>query len=331
MVSPMFYVDAACIKHNGKVHICLCDIDNMPGAKKEYVWPLTSRHMKECYKRTGNKLILRMMDIMESTYICNRYFMYAALKNQEVQLSWIHEMGDKLLSPSPYIKLICESAGVSVIPSFRHQITYQQVEELKSGYKKINPYELERMPIYTSKEAKMDYAICPMKYALGYIVEKFPTYQSEFHQNYAINGLIAAIYSLMKTRGMTVNEIYQNIIMLFPAMRKVEKRQVYDYLHYQNSFTDVDYAGYSELEDMTYSDERLKVRFPNRDVREQALEKYGKLLTPDGQIGMDFYVTAADNKANLCRKDRIDVCLFCQHQEYCRYAAFAVDQETLYD
>ncbi len=331
MVSPIYHVDAACIKQNGKIHVCLCDIKNLPGGKKEYVWPLTSKHIQDCYERTGNKLIVNMMHIMESTYICNRYFIYAALKNNDVQLSWIRDMGDKLLSPSPYVKLVSEAADIKLAPAVRNTITYKRVETADVGRGRIKPYDLERMPMNTSKEAKMDYAVCPMKYAMGYVVEKSPTFQNEFHQNYAINGLIAAIHSLMKTRGMTVDEIYKNIIMLFPAMRKVEKRQVYDYLQYQNSFTDIDYAGYSELGDMRYSDERLKVRFPNKDVRDQAMEKYGKLLTPDGRTGMDFYVTAADNETNPYKKVKLDVCLFCQHQDYCRYAAFAVDQEALYD
>lgn len=331
MVSPIYHVDAACIKHSGKIHICLCDINNMPGGKKEYIWPLTSRQIKACYERTGNRLLMNMMHIMECNYLCNRYFLYAALKNADVQLSWIRDMGDKILSPSPYVKLVCEAAGIQWKRAAQNAITYKRVEDLQAGQKKTKSYEAERMPMNTSKEAKMDYAICPMKYAMGYIVEKAPIYQNEFHQNYAINGLIAAVYSLMKTRGMTVDEIYKNVIMLFPAMRKVEKRQVYDYLQYQNSFTDVDYAGYSELENMRYSDERLKVRFPNKDVREQALDKYGKLLTPDGQKGMDFYVSAADNETNPYKTSKIDVCLFCQHQDYCRYAAFAVDQEALYD
>lgn len=331
MVSPIYHIDAACIKHDGKVHICFCDSNHMPGGKKEYVWPLTSRHIKDCYERTGNRLILNMIHIMECTYICNRYFLYAALKNQDVQLSWIHDMGDKLLSPSPYIKLISEAAEVKLTPAVRDTITYKKVEEIQAEREKTLPYDLERMPANVSKEAKMDYAVCPMKYALGYVVEKSPSFQNEFHQNYAVNGLIGAIYSLMKTQGMTVDEIYKNIILLFPAMRKVEKRQVYDYLQYQNSFSDTDFAGYSELGDMQYSDERLKVRFPNKDVRNQAMERYGKLLTPDGCTGMDFYVTAADYETNPYKKVKLDVCLFCQHQDYCRYAAFAVDQEALYD
>lgn len=331
MVLPIYHVDAACIKQKGKIHICLCDINNMPGGKKEYVWPLTTRHIKDCYARTSNKLIVNMMHIMEYTYICNRYFMYAALKNKDVQLSWIREMGDKILSPSPYIKLVCGATGLKITPAVRDTITYKRVQEIPAGVGRTLTYDINRMPANVTKEAKMDYAICPMKYALGYIAEEHPSFQNEFHQNYAINGLIAAIYSLMKVRGMTVDEIYDNVIMLFPAMRKVEKRQVYDYLHYQNSFTDADYATYSELGDMRFSDERLKVRFPNKDVREQAINKHGKLFTPDGRTGMDFYMTAADIETDPYKKTRMDVCLFCQHQDYCRYSTFAVDQEALYD
>ena len=177
----------------------------------------------------------------------------------------------------------------------------------------------------------MDYAICPMKYAMGYVVERHPTFQSEFHQNYAINGLIAAIYSLMKGKGMSIDEIYKNVMELFPSMRKVEKRQVYDYLQYETSFTDVDFQGRSDLGDISFTDERLKVRFPNKSVRDQALLKYGKLLTPDGETGMDFYRTAADKEANPRKKTTVDACLFCQHQNYCRYAVYAVDMEAFYD
>ena len=56
-----------------KVHVCLCDVNNMPGGKKEYIWPLTSRHIKDCYKRTGNPLIVNLRHVMENTYICNRW------------------------------------------------------------------------------------------------------------------------------------------------------------------------------------------------------------------------------------------------------------------
>ena len=73
MVSPIYQIDAAIVKQHGKVHVCLCDVNNMPGGKKEYIWPLTSRHIKDCYKRTGNPLIVNLRHVMENTYICNRW------------------------------------------------------------------------------------------------------------------------------------------------------------------------------------------------------------------------------------------------------------------
>jgi len=331
MVSPIFHIDAACVKNNSKVHICLCDINNMPGGKKSYVWPLTGAHIKDCYKRTKNPLIKNLMHIMENNYICNRYFIYAALKNDNVQLSWIKDMDDKLLQPSPYIGLISEASGIKVNVPYRGTITYDRIQATPEGSNKTADYHINNMPAYTSKEAKMDYAICPMKYVFGYVLEKSPSFETEFHQNYAINGLIAAISNLMKGKGMTINHIYDEIMKLFPAMRKVEKRQVYDYLHYQNSFTDIDYEGMSDIGKMHYTDERLKVRFPQKKVRDQALQEYGKLLTPDGRTGIDFYKTAADTTTGWNKKADLDVCLFCQHQNFCRYAEFVVDQEVLYD
>lgn len=331
MVSPIYHVDAASVKHQGKIHICLCDVSNMPGGKKQYIWPLTERLIRDCYKRTRNPLIRNMQHVMESTYICNRYFMYAALKNADVQISWISNMDDKILAPSPYIKLLTEAAGIRIMPAKRSRITYQQVEKSLYGKRKTLPYDKMKMPQDTAKEAKMDYAICPMKYVFGHVVDKYPSFQNEFHQNYAINGLIAAIYSLMKGRGLGVDEIYRQVIELFPAMRKVEKRQVYDYLRSVDSFKDIDFSKLSETGEMSFTEERLKVHFPNKDVREQAFDEYGKLLTPDGKNDVDFYTTAADTETDPYKKTKVDVCLFCQHQDFCRCAVFYADQEALYD
>lgn len=331
MVSPIYQIDAAPVKQQGKVHVCLCDVSNMPGGKKQYVWPLTERHIKECYEKTKNPLIRNMCHAMESVSICNRYFMYSALKNKDVQLSWISNMDDKILGPSAYLKLISEAAGVKIIPAKRKQITYPQIQKSVYGKRRTLPYDKSKMPQDTAKEAKMDFAICPMKYVFGYVVEKFPVFQSEFHQNYAINGLIAAIYSVMKGKGISVDEIYRQVIDLFPAIRKVEKRQIYDYLKLDSSFKDRDFSESTELGAMSFTDERLKVHFPNKNIREQAFTEYGKLLTPDGKNDIDFYVTAADTKTNPYKKEKTDICLFCQHQNFCRCSVFSVDQETLYD
>ena len=167
----------------------------------------------------------------------------------------------------------------------------------------------------------MDYAICPMRYLLGSVLEQYPSYQTVFLQNYAINGLVSAIYYLMKDQGCTPESVYQEVIALFPHLRYAEKRQILDYLAIGKDKKNPDYNQRSEMNDVYYTDERLKVKYPNKDFRKFADELYAMLLSPDGTTGMNVHKPALVKHA----------CVFCQHEEYCRNAVHALDQEAYYD
>lgn len=334
LVNPMFQIDAACIKNKSKVHVCMCDVNAMPGGNKEYIWPLTAPVVHDCYERTQNPLLINMMQIMESTAICNRYFMYVALKNKDVTISWISTVGEKLLAPSPYIKLILSAAGLKLSRARRHKITFSRVADAVYGRERIDEYDNDKMPSDTIKEAKMDYAVCPMKYVLGYVVEKYPTYSSDFQQNYALNAFISAIYNLMKDKGVTVDQVYRNVMTLFPGLRKVEKRQVYDYISYDRRENDMDYGNRTECGGFFYTDERIKLHYPNSQIRGMAIGRYGKLMTPDGRKGMNLYeVMEATNEEEIIgKKDVVKMtCMFCPHIDYCRNAIYYGDQENFYD
>ena len=334
LVYPMYQIDAACIKNNGKVHVCMCDVNAMPGGNKEYIWPLTAPVVHDCYKRTNNPLLINLMQIMESTALCNRYFMYVALKNKDVTVSWISTVGEKLLAPSPYIKLVSGATGQELSPAKRHQITFSRVANAVYGRDRFDEYDNDKTPSDTIKEAKMDYAVCPMKYVLGYVVEKYPTYSSDFQQNYALNAFISAIYNLLKDKGVTVDQVYRNVVSLFPGLRKVEKRQVYDYISYDRRENDMDYGNRTECGGFFYTDERIKLHYPNPQVREMAIGRFGKLLTPDGRKGMNLYevMEASNEEEMIGRKDVVKTtCMFCPHIDYCRNAIYYGDQENFYD
>lgn len=321
LVMPLYFIDAACVKNKSKVHICLSDVDSLPGGNKDYVWPLTGKKMKEVYKKTSNPLILNLIQIMEATTLCNRYFTYCALRNREVTISWVSIMGERMLAPSPYIKLLIGATDIELTPAARNAITFNRVTETPNSLGRVEEYDNDKAPMGRIKEAGMDYALCPMKYVLGYVVEKFPTYQSDFQMNYALNAFISAIYNLMKGEGMKVDEAYEAVVALFPNLRKVEKRQVYDYISYDRRENDMDYGNRTECGGKYYTDERLKIHYPNQDVRGETLIKYAKLSTPDGRKGMNLYEVM----------EVPDACIFCQHVSYCRNALYAGDQENYYD
>ena len=334
LVYPMYFIDAACIKNKSKVHICMCDVNAMPGGNKEYVWPLTSDVIRDCYKKTRNQLLVNMMQIMENTSLCNRYFMYCALKNKDVTVSWVSTIGDKKLAPSPYIKLILEATRLKLTPAKQHALTFARVADSIYGEGRITEYDNRKMPSDTIKEARMDYAVCPMKYVLGYVLEKYPTYQSEFQQSYALNAFISAIFDLMQDKGMSKEEVYRNVMSLFPNMRKAEKRQVYDYISYDQRENFINYRDRTRCGDFYYSDERLKLHFPNTQVREMAVGRFGKLLTPDGRQGVNLFevMEATNDEEMRGKKDIVKMtCMFCPHVDYCRNAVYSGDQDNYYD
>lgn len=321
LVYPLYFIDAACVKNNSKVHICMSDVTSLPGRNKDYIWPLTKKSIIAIYNATKNSLLVNLMQIMNATTICNRYFTYCALKNREVTISWISTIGEKMLAPSPYIKLLMETAGVNITPAVRNTITFNRVAESMTSIGRIEKYDNSKAPAGMIKEARMDYALCPMKYILGYVVEKYPTYQSDFQMSYALNAFISAMYNLMKEQGVKVDTVYEAVVNLFPNMRKVEKRQVYDYISYDRRENDMDYGNRTECGGKYYTDQRLKIHYPNQDVRSEALIRFGKLNTPDGRKGMNLYEHIEVQ----------DACIFCQHISYCRNALYVGDQENYYD
>lgn len=332
-VRPLFFTETETIKNKSKAHICFCDVNSMPGGNREYIWPLTKEKISECYEKTKNLLLRNVMFIMDATVLVNRYFMYAGLKSRKVCVSWISEMSEKFLAPSPYIQLISSATGIKIIPAKAKNITFQKVSQNPYGMGRIDNYDRDKQPINIIKEARMAYALCPMRYVLSYVLEKHPTYESDFQQNYALNALISSIYSLMKNQGVTVDQVYKNVIDLFPTLRKSEKRQVYDYIFYDREDDGAFFSSRSECGGKFYTDERLKILFPDQMVRDAAKTRFGKLNTPDGRVGLDLNeMMIAEENERIGNKDPIRrVCTFCPHISYCKNALYASDQEDYYD
>lgn len=321
LINPLYLADSSCIGEKSKVHICLCDVGRMPGKDKQYIWPLYSDAIQASKAKSGNPLIGNLLLIMESRVLLSRYFLYSALKNQSVQLSWVSRMDDKPLEASSYLRLLCNSTETPITPPARRAITYNTAANAKIGDEKFLPYEKEKMPIHTVKEARMDYAVCPMRYLLGYVLDEHPKYRSRFQQTYTVGALIATLGDVAELDGQTEDEVYQRVITLFPNLRRVEKRQIYDWLRY-NKFGEDDQA---LKEDVTtrgeydYTDRRILVHYPDESERSAAMALFSKLYTPDGRTGMDIDHTPT-MKCNLC-----------PHIDECKNAVYPVDQESAYE
>lgn len=323
LVSPLYLADSACIGEKGKVHLCLCDVSRLPGKDKQYIWPLHSRAVQAIREKTKNPLLDNLVLIMESRALLSRYFLYSALKNPSVQLSWVSRMDDKPLGASSYLQLLCGSAGIPIAPPARQAITYNMAAKAEIAKEKFAPYEKEKMPMYTVKEARMDYAACPMRYLLGYVLEERPRYRSRFQQTFALGALIKALHDAAELDGRTEDEVYRQVIELFPNLRRVEKRQIYDWLRY-NGFGEEEQElreGVTTCGKYDYTDRRLLVHYPDEGERSTVRSLFGKLYTPDGRSGMS---DAPDKK-------RLISCNLCPHADDCKNAEYPIDQESAYE
>ena len=332
IVSPLYLIDAETLRERTKVHICLCDVQNMPGAGRNYIWPLTEKLMVECQKKTGNDLIKNMMHIMSSAILCNRYFMYAALQCKKVELSWISESTGKKQAPSPYIQLIAETAGVHILQGKRSRISRNTIIAAEPGEKRVRDYDRTYLIENGPKEAKMDYSVCPLKYVMGYICEESPVIREDFLQTFAANGLMAAIVKVTQSKKKVsqeeIDRIYSNVMEMFPGLRKVEKRQIRDYLGSSSRFKDDTIVGRDNMGRFTFPEERLLVRFPDKSARERVMREYNTLMTPDGIKGINPFEAPYERPGSINLKK---VCLYCQYQNHCRKSSFAADLEDIYD
>lgn len=326
MVSPLYSIDGAPVKQGGKVHVCLCSESALPGKKEAYTWPLSGALIRSCYEKSGNEFLENLLQVNEQKPLCGRYFLYSALKNRQVQLSWVSVMGEKDQAPSAYLKLLHEGANIPIQKpeTFESQVR-KAMRMATPAESRILPYDKEQMPHETPKEARMDYSLCPMRYVLGYVADEFPWYQTEFQQTYAVNGLVWAVEGLWKKQGQKVSgeteEICRQVLKLFPGMRKMEKRQISDFGSYEKK-EDLDYSGKTRCGERYYTDERLKVYFPEPKSRKAAEDAFLKLCTPDGRQGMDL--SRGPKKAEICR--------YCPQAESCLLVCYdKQEQEDFHD
>jgi hypothetical protein len=327
IVKNLFDVDTADITHSGKVHLCMCDSEHMPGGKKQYPWPFSRAIIYDLIDRHKCYLLKYMVNTIEKGFIANRYFFYAALQNKDVELSWIHELGNKQYIHSCYLDLVNMTLGIKIPTAKGIYMDKEHVADVVPAADKVAPFKINFYSEQIPKEAKMDYVICPIKYVYNHVLDCRPSFNNEFHQSYIINALAKAISSLCGTGS---SETIESMLSLFPQLSESAKSQIIAYVSGQDEFQDNTFAGMTKVGNKYFTEERLKAYFSDKPVRDEAIKKYGEYKPPEQPEKIDFN-QSANGGENEDIYSRSNPCLFCQFQEHCRNSIFISDVETLYD
>lgn len=327
IVKNIFDVETAEITNAGKVHLCMFDSEHMPGGRKQYPWPFTRPIIYDLIEKKKCLLLKYMVNTIENGYIANRYFFYVALQNKNVELSWIHELGNTQYIRSCYIDLVNLTLGIPVPAARVLYIDNAHVAEIGPAKDKTLPYKIDFYGKSTPKEAKMDFVICPVKYIFNHVLDSRPSFNNGFHQSYVINSLTKAILSLC---DCDTDEAVDNVLSLFPQLSESEKNQIITYVTGQEEFQDNSFAGRTRVGRKYFTEERLKAYFADKPVRDDAIKKYGEYKPVDKPEKIDFNRSANGGETENIYS-RSNPCLFCQFQEHCRNSIFINDVEKLYD
>ena len=315
MIGPMFKIDGAYATGEGLIHICICDLKRLPGKTNNYVWPLSKEVLLEVCNRIGSLKhpLSNAIDIIETTPLNNRYLLCLAAKARNLVISWVSQMDGKELRPSPYIVLMKDRCGKKI--NLRNSATLKEIYESDYEVPSITHFNINETN-YTAPEAKKEYAVCGLRYLYGYILERYPTYSSDFHQTFILEGLLKSMNLLFKDRPNLANATAELIISWLDNLRASEKRQLLDNAMkvQEGDFKDTDFA-----DTLRYTGLRFLCEFPKPILGEMDQE-FRKIQRPEGRKYIDINQSATSSK----------ICMYCPHAEYCKNTQYAVDNGGKY-
>lgn len=313
LVFHIFQIESASVSAKGKVHICLADITKLPGMPGKYTWPLDGELLSKINATTEKTYLSNWLENDQLLTLSNRYYVYNALKNQEVELSWVYQQGEKRFSPSPYITLLDKLSDAKIQDSTVRNLDLQYVAGVPQHQHFDKTYSIEENKDLHLREDELEYSVCPMRYVYSSVLGDSPAYVNEYQQNRAIVRLIQILKKLLKDR-YSVEEIAEQVFELFPYIRKAEKRQMLDdALRWELPRSEESYTVDGEYK---YTNERWNLTFLDYETYAYAEKMASMLMNQNGRRDIYPERVGAGGSRN---------CEFCPHARYCPHALFGID------
>lgn len=313
LVFNIYQIEAAPLSAKGKVHICLADIGKLPGTSGNYFWPVDEELLTEIEAKQKDTYVKNWIDSMHNTALANRYYIYNALKNPDVEISWIQQQGGKLLSPSPYLTLLDRLTDAKITENSVRNLTLASIAKIPA-YKKLDTnFDIRTNMSLHNPDSEMEYALCPMRFVYSHVLGDRSAYQNEYQQNRAIVKFIQVLHKLLGEK-YSFEQIAAQVFELFPGIRKAEKRQLLDYaMQWNLQKPDMEYTTFDGI---NYTNYRLELLFTDRAVYESAKKHFSALMSQEGRRGI-FHNRSGEEHSHNCE--------FCPHEAYCGKSLFGVD------
>lgn len=312
LVFNIFQVESASLAANGKAHICMTDISRMPGTAAEFGWPLNEDVLRKLSNERQKSYARNWIENSRLTALSNRYYMYAALKNKQVEISWIQQQGEKLYSPSPYITLLDKFSDAVIQDTEVRKLDLQSVLQIAPHKHVEEQFDIRQDAHLRGYDGELEYSLCPMRFVYSYVLGDREAYRNEYQHNRAIVRFIQVLKTLLGDK-YNMEQVAEQVFELFPYIRKAEKRQMIDDAC-KWALPDTE-GEFTTFENENYTNRRFNLTFPDSDIYSCAKKQAAMLMSQEGRRGIS-YETGNPEQRN---------CEFCPHGSYCRESLFGID------
>ena len=316
LVFNTFQIEAAPLSQsNGKVHICMSDITRLPGNLKNYSWPIDESIVLDIIKRKPGTFLDNWIENTKLAVLSNRFYVYVACKNRNVEISWIYQQADKIYAPSPYITLLKNLSDAKDEKSRIHDIRRDFISSVDGKKRFEKNYSIKNSEAKHTYDNELEYSYCPMRFVYSSVLGDSSTYRSEYSQSKAMVRLIQVLNLLLEDK-YSIEDIANQVFEVFPYVRSAERRQMVDDAKRRDLIT-TDKTS-SSIGEKKYTNQRFNLMYLDPNSYAEAFSKQSKILNREDD-GIYYNFNLGDDTRN---------CELCPHASYCRKSWFGIDYKN---
>lgn len=223
IVKPFIEVDGEAFKEGKEYHVTGLDERGLPLSEFSLPWPF----QPETYEALSEQHQVLELDTLRNKSIkhISRYLFYITLEFLRpccTELSFMRNYLDKKdMEPALYVKQL----DLTVVPADVSWNTSDAPDHRENVY----DFEAEAttgregFEGLTSSDFLMEYVACQRRFQYGYILSEFPTFDTEFHQQFQYTDLLRVV---KRTASWKEERTVREVGALFPGWTDYRKNMI---------------------------------------------------------------------------------------------------------
>ncbi|WP_052200209.1 hypothetical protein [Exiguobacterium sp. ZOR0005] len=223
LIKPFIEVDGEAFKSGKKYYVTGLDERGLPLSEFSLPWPFQDK----TYEALSERYQVLELDTLRNKSIkhISRYLFYITLEflnTDDTELSWMRSYLDKTdMDQALYAKQL--DLTVTHPGSFPTSTEGRDIRDNVYDFEREVVTEEESFEGLTVPDFLMEYSTCNRRFRYGYILSEFPTFDTEFHQQFQYTDLLRIA---RRASTCTDEKVVRQVSSLFPGWTEYRKNMI---------------------------------------------------------------------------------------------------------